>query len=207
MLEREVKLLFPSADEARTAVLRAGASLVRARRLQQDALFDTEDGSLRRRGCALRIRVEPGASSLTFKGPVEPGPMKLRDEHETTVHDSEALGHVLEGLGYRVWFRYEKHREEYAAPGVLIAIDETPVGIFVEIEGEERGIRQTAAALGRSPDDYILASYRTLFLERRTAFGLAGNDMVFADLDFRIQDSEFRTGRGSLSDPDEGIHS
>jgi adenylate cyclase, class 2 len=179
MLEREVKLLFPSAAQARTAVQRTGASPVRARRLQSDTLYDTADGALRRLGCALRVRVDDGVSTLTFKGPVQPGPMKLRDEHETAVQDGEALQRILAALGYRPWFRYEKHREEYAAPGVLMAIDETPVGTFVELEGDEPAILQATSALGRRTEDYILASYRTLFVERRAQFGLEGTDMVF----------------------------
>ena len=62
MLEREVKLHFRSADDARAAVLAAGASPLRARRLQEDVLFDTADESLRQRGCALRVRTEAGRS-------------------------------------------------------------------------------------------------------------------------------------------------
>ncbi len=83
-------------------------------------------------------------------------------------------------LGFHVWFRYEKYREEFSAHDVIIAIDETPVGTFVEIEGGEAAIHDTAAALGRSPADYITDSYRFLFLQHRDACGLAGQDMVFA---------------------------
>ena len=35
-------------------------------------------------------------------------------------------------------------------------------------------------AMGRGPSDYILDSYRGLFLQRRDALGLTGADMVFA---------------------------
>jgi inorganic triphosphatase YgiF len=76
VVEREVKLSFPSADDARTAIVAAGASPLRSRRLQEDALCDTADESLRRRGCALRVRTEAGHSLVTFKGPVQPGEMR-----------------------------------------------------------------------------------------------------------------------------------
>ena len=135
MVEREVKLRFESPDEARAAILAAGAAPLRCRRLQEDALFDTEDEILRRRRCVLRVRTEAGKSLLTFKGPVQPGTMKIRDEYETVVADGDVLQHVLEELGMHVWFRYEKYREEYAAEDVTIALDETPVGTYVEIEG------------------------------------------------------------------------
>ena len=58
-------------------------------------------------------------------------------------------------MGLRVWFRYEKYREEFKAPGVVIAIDETPIGVFVEIEGSEADIHRAAAALGKTPQDYL----------------------------------------------------
>ena len=95
------------------------------------------------------------------------------------VGDGGLLLHVFEELGFQVWFRYEKYREEFAHEDVTVAIDETPVGVFVEIEGTERGISAMAAAMGRGPSDYILDSYRSLFVQRRDAFGLTGNDMVF----------------------------
>lgn len=181
MLEREVKLRFPSVDEARAAVIAAGASPLRSRRLQEDAMFDTLDESLRRQGSALRIRSESGRSLLTLKGPVQPGPMKLREEHETVVADGDVLRQVLQNLGLQIWFRYQKYREEFAAEDVTIAVDETPIGTFLEIEGGETAILQMTRALGRTPDDFILDSYRSLFLVHRARFGLDCNDMVFAE--------------------------
>lgn len=181
MIEREVKLRFDSPEQARAAIVAAGAAPLRCRRLQEDALLDTADESLRRRQCALRIRTEAGKSLLTFKGPVQPGSMKMREEHETVIGDGEVLQHVFEELGLHVWFRYEKYREEFAAEDVTIAIDETPVGTFVEIEGGEQGILAMAQALGRSPADFILDSYRSLFVSHRDKFGLHTDNMVFSD--------------------------
>ena len=183
MLEREIKLRFGSVEEARQAVVATGATPLLGRRLQEDSLLDTDDEQLRRRRCVLRVRVENGKSRLTFKGPVEAGAMKLREEIETVVGDGSILLRVLEELGLHVWFRYEKYREEFAREDVIVALDETPVGIFVEIEGGEQGIAAMAEALGRTPADYIVDSYRGLFLQNREAFGLTGPDMVFAESD------------------------
>lgn len=160
-------------------MLAAGASPLRARRLQEDALFDTADETLRRRGCALRVRTESGRSLVTFKGPVQPGTMKMREEHETVVGDGEVLMRIFEALALRVWFRYQKYREEYAAAELTIAIDETPVGTFVEIEGGEAAIIAMTHALGRTPADFILDSYHRLFVKLRERFGLMGDEMVF----------------------------
>jgi len=180
MIEREVKLRFDSPEEAREAILAAGATPLRCRRLQEDALLDTEDETLRRRRCVLRIRTEAGKSLLTFKGPVQPSTMKVRDEYETVIADGEVLQRVFEELGMHVWFRYEKYREEYAAEDVTVALDETPVGTFVEIEGGEQGILSMTVALGRTPADFILDSYRGLFIKHREKFGLDVH-MVFPE--------------------------
>src|SRR4029453_1351239 len=126
MLEPEIKLLFDNPEQARAAVLNTGATPLRARRLQEDALFDTPDETLRRRGCALRVRSESGKSLLTFKGPVQRSPMKLREEHETVVSDGDELRRVFAELGFVPWFRYQKYREEFASEDATIAVDETP---------------------------------------------------------------------------------
>ena len=181
-IEREIKLRFECADEARAKILAFGATPLHGRRLQEDALLDTEDEMLRRERATLRVRSEGSKSLLTFKGPVLPGLIKIREEYETVVADGAALLTILESLGLHVWFRYEKYREEFSADDVVIAIDETPVGVFVEIEGGENAIHAAARALGKSPADYITDSYRFLFLQHRDANGLAGADMIFAGL-------------------------
>ena len=106
--------------------------------------------------------------------------MKVREEVETLVGDGEVLRRVLEELGLHVWFRYEKFREEFSHEDVVVAIDETPVGVFVEIEGSEDAIHTIAAAFGKTQADYITDSYRFLFLQHRDANGLDGHHMVFA---------------------------
>ena len=179
ILEREVKLSFESAAEARAAVLAAGAAPLRARRLQEDCLLDSCDGHVRDRRSALRVRMESGRALLTFKGPVQPSRMKLREELETVVSDGEMLLRILHELGFTVWFRYQKYREEFALDDVIVAIDETPVGVFVELEGSDRGITAMAEALGRSPSDYLLDSYRSLFVRHCEREGVAPTDMLF----------------------------
>lgn len=180
MTEREIKLSFPTRVDARAAVIAAGAAPLHPGRLQDDTLFDTADQALRHRGCVLRLRMEENRALLTFKGPatVATG-MKVREEHETPVGDGGVLRLVLEQLGLRAWFRYQKHREEFTAPDVTIAVDDTPVGTFIEIEGSESAVIANARALGRTPDDFITDSYYRLFLTRRAQYGLSGDHMLF----------------------------
>jgi len=182
-IEREVKLRFDTPADARAAVARTGASPLHGRRFQEDVLLDAADESLRRQRCVLRVRNEGQRALLTFKGPVQPGPVKTREELETVIADGDVVLQVLERLGLHVWFRYQKHREEFSLEDVIIAVDETPVGTFVEIEGPETGIAATARAMGRGPADYILDSYHRLFLNSREALGFTGHDMVFDEFD------------------------
>lgn len=180
-LEREIKLRFDSPEAARAAIIEAGATPVRGRRLQEDCLLDTADDLLRLRRSALRVRMESGRSLLTFKGPVQPSAMKLREELETIVGDGTLMLRILEELGLHVWFRYQKYREEFALEDVVVAIDETPVGTFVEIEGGEHGIAVFAEALGRKPADYVVDSYRSLFVRYCEERGLPPTHMLFDD--------------------------
>ena len=180
-IEREIKLRFATVEAARAAIAGIGATALRGRRLQEDALLDTADGMLKARGCALRLRAEAGRNCLTFKGPLQPSRMKMREELETVVGDAALMTSVLEELGFQVSFRYQKYREEFAHGDVTIAIDETPLGTFVEIEGADSGIEATAVALGRGPNDYVTASYRTLYLEDCEKRGVQPADMLFSD--------------------------
>ena len=180
-LEREIKLRFGSEAEARAAIVAAGATPIRGRRLQEDCLLDTADEQLRQRRCVLRLRIEQGRSLLTYKGPVQPSPWKLREERETIVSDGETILYILEHLGFSIWFRYQKYREEFGASDAVIALDETPIGTFIEIEGSEKGITDIAAALGRSERDYIVDSYRGLYLQHCESTGRTVGDMMFEE--------------------------
>ena len=175
--ETEIKLRMASPEAAREAVARVGAELVRARHLEDNVLLDDGKRSLRRRGHVLRLRRTPGEAVLTFKGPGQGRPgVKTREEIETAVADPDAAAVVLERLGYRPTFRYQKFREVYRWRDQEIVIDETPIGTFLEIEGDVAGIHAAAAALGFAPSDFMTDSYVALFF----ASGGRG-DMVFGE--------------------------
>jgi adenylate cyclase, class 2 len=174
-IETEIKIRIADPARAREALADMGARPTRVRHFEDNLLFDDEGGALRSTGSIVRLRRIPGAALLTFKGPrtVESG-MKSRTELETTVGDPDALQAILLGLGLRPSFRYQKYREAYEWEGQEIVVDETPIGAFLEIEGDREGIARAATRLGFSPRDYIAESYVALFF----AAGGKG-DMVF----------------------------
>ena len=173
-----------------------------------NTLFDTTGQELRKREQLLRTRIEtpdgqvswrkknaPQPALLTFKGPVLGGGRrgrgsraerhKVREEIEFPVGDAVKLAKILERLGMHPSFHYEKYRTTFALPtkpwakGLLIELDETPIGIFMELEGPPKAIDQAAKELGYSKKDYILTNYVSLFAEecRRRSKKMA--DMVF----------------------------
>jgi adenylate cyclase class 2 len=179
--EHEIKLRFDTPEAARQAVLAAGGRLVVSRRLLVDTLYDTEDQRLRHAGCAFRLRRDGATGVMTFKGRVQPGQVKSREEIETALTSVDAAEQIVERLGFRAWFYAEKYREEYEADGVRVAVDEAPVGAFVEIEGPPDAIERFTRTLGRTPAEYCLQSYPSLYFDWCNANGVTPGRMTFKD--------------------------
>jgi adenylate cyclase class 2 len=136
---------------------------------------------------------------LTFKSPPESLAMggatpnrdrrhKVREEIETVLTDGDSVRRIFEGLGLRGWFRYEKFRTTYALParqawakGLLIEMDVTPIGTFVELEGPGAAIDRAAKELGFSQRDYVVKNYLVLYLEECKRRGEQPTDMVFGE--------------------------
>jgi adenylate cyclase class 2 len=128
----------------------------------------------------------PGAFDTTMGGEPE-GPYKVRDEIELEVADAPNLARIFEGLGMQGWFRYEKYRTTFQLPdskawarGLLIELDETPIGTFVELEGPAAAIDQAAEMLGYSKHDYVLNNYLRLYLEDCRRRGEPPTHMIFS---------------------------
>lgn len=180
-LEVEIKLRIGDPKPVRARLLAEGFALHRPRAFERNIVFDTAGSSLRDSGCLLRLREFHGKSTFTYKGPGIPGPHKSREEIETGVADGTALEEILVRLGYHPAFVYEKYRSEYRRPeetGIAM-LDETPIGNFVELEGEPEWIDRTALLLGFATSSYITSSYGALFAEYRRDHPETGPDMVF----------------------------
>jgi adenylate cyclase class 2 len=59
-------------------------------------------------------------------------------------------------------------------------LDETPIGVFLELEGPPDWIDRAAGELGFKEDNYITASYGALYIEDCRRCGEAPGDMTFA---------------------------
>ena len=118
---------------------------------------------------------------LTYKGPARfQAGAKIREEREAGVSDPEEVSAILERLGFERRFRYEKRREEWRWEGCVIALDATPIGTFVEIEGDPAAIRHVVARLELDPSEAIPYSYAELYVRRRKEQPSLPLDMVWA---------------------------
>lgn len=167
--------------------------------LEKNTLYDTPSSEFRRRGRLVRLRIETPAPSaaypggphraiLTSKAPPGPALLSLRSrgplykerlERELVVQDPRRWPAVLRSVGFRPGFRYEKYRTSFRLFGLHLDLDETPVGIFLELEGAPRSIDRVARALGFSPEDYIRRTYWALYRAACRRRGRLPANMVF----------------------------
>lgn len=178
--EIEVKLPCKDLVLLREALRARGATLETPLHDETNDLYDDPKRMLTAGGAALRLRRARGRKILTYKGPARfSGGIKIREEREAAVEDGGQIEAILLGLGFSRQFRYEKRREEWRFEGCTVALDETPIGRFVEVEGEPTAIRRVVAALGLDFAEAIPYSYARLYEQRRRADPSLPADMVF----------------------------
>jgi adenylate cyclase class 2 len=182
MTETEIKLRVRDAAELKRRLRQLGWHAAR-RRDERNFVYDRPDGSLKAAGYLLRVREIGKRCALTVKAPTAAKSIhKVREEYEIQTRDTGELRRILEALGYQLSWRYDKFRTSFRKPDAgKIELDQTPIGDFVELEGEPAWIDQTAAELGFSKDEYITKTYAELFFEYRDKHPGTGDDMVFHD--------------------------
>jgi adenylate cyclase class 2 len=182
-VETEIKLrLTQGPKRARALLEQHGFQVTGPRQLETDQIFDLPTGELRQRGRVLRLRSTGGQWTVTYKGPADTSAKhKSREEIETDVSDGAVFAEILERLGYRPTFAYEKFRTTFKVAGEegIATLDETPIGDFLELEGPGYWIDQTAVKLGFGPADYITSSYAALYEEHRRTHATVPRDMQF----------------------------
>lgn len=177
--ENEIKLAFASPDQAIRKLADCGARQTHPRTFEDNVLYDAADRVLARSGRLLRLRRYGAAAILTFKAPVAGEHRhKVRVEHETSVVDPDAMRRILDGLGYVPVYRYQKYRTVFLAGEVFAAVDETPLGTYVELEGSPEEVDRVARALGCDESRYILLSYREIQEQEAAARGVVAGDLL-----------------------------
>ena len=207
--EIEIKLRVPDVAALRSRLKHLHAREISSRTYESNTLYDTTRQDLRRRGQLIRIRIEQPASSfgkrrpnenataiLTYKGPsllsrnaAKAGRhskirshFKIKEEAEVSVAGAAEMARILRALGFHPVFRYEKFRTTYTLPGLRglkIDLDETPVGIYLELEGPVAGIDRGARLLGYGRQDYLKDTYGSLYLADCRRRGRKPGDMLF----------------------------
>ena len=182
-VEIEIKLAVPDAVSARRLLRKAGFQIRTRRSFESNVIFDTPEGSLRAQRKLLRLRSYRKATILTLKGPPSDSKTyKTRFEVEVHIDSPGLVTLILEGLGLSPQFAYEKYRTQYYwdRGSVAVFLDETPIGTYLEIEGQPRSIDAAAKALEFLKTDYIAYSYGVLYRQHCRRKKITPKHMVFS---------------------------
>lgn len=182
-LETEIKVEVASFRAFRRKLREAGFRVKHRRVFERNTIFETDPPTLRPSGRIVRLREAGGKCILTYKGPATVGRHKSREEIEFFASDADAAFQFLTNLGYKPRFIYEKYRTEYtdATGEGVVTLDETPIGLYAEMEGQEKWIDFTAKVLGFGDKDYITASYGALYVKWCEREGMVPGHMQFRE--------------------------
>ena len=184
-MAQEIEVKFPLRDrgELIRKLQDIGASRLYPETFEDNIVLDRR-GELKTKGALLRVRKFGKYSLITYKGPMSiDGGIKSREEVQTGVESFELAIELLDSLGFKPVFRYQKFREVWRIKEVEVVLDRTPIGEFFEIEGPIDLIRSVSNDLGMNMDQAIRLTYADLYRQaRRTRSDLPEN-MVFSPED------------------------
>lgn len=160
MLEIEVKIKIEHLTDIKEKILAQGAELAKERYPHDDTFYDFPSFELKKKHHALRVRKVHKKTFLTFKGPGQKSrKFKIKEEYETEVKNEKHLRQILNSLGLQPVFHYSKFRTVFRKKRLTICLDETPIGNFLELEGQQSDIVKFAQALNFSKEDFIKLDY------------------------------------------------
>ncbi|MDD4779367.1 MAG: class IV adenylate cyclase [Tissierellia bacterium] len=144
MREREVKILNIDKEEIEKKLIDLGAVLIKDEE-QINIRFDTEDNFLKNTyNGYLRVRITKNLlngetkNTMTFKKSISRDRMRVNEETETEVSNSDETIKILEFLGYHKKRPGFKHRKSYLFDNISFEIDtwnkETYPKPYLEIE-------------------------------------------------------------------------
>ena len=180
-METEIKIRVGDAEEIESRLRVRGFEASTGRSFERNTVWDTPERMLKGSGELVRLRDTHGTHILTYKGKAQTSKYKIREEVESEFTETRAIERIFERLGLQPMFRYEKYRTEYRRGGGLgvVTVDETPIGNYIELEGEPDWIDATAEELGFTESDFSTKSYGALYLESCVERGVAPAHMVF----------------------------
>jgi adenylate cyclase class 2 len=184
--EIELKFVVEDPVAFRFSAFRAGFHLVTERTLETNTLYDTADRQLRTRRQILRLRHYAGRCVLTHKRTSTPSGLdarfKTRVETESELEDCAAMAEVFAQLGYGPVFRYEEFRTELAHGDGHLVLDETPIGIWAELEGPPEWIDAMLEQLGIRREACSTESYGRLFELWKQETGSEAENLTFDEV-------------------------
>jgi adenylate cyclase, class 2 len=190
-METEVKIRVADRHAFEQKLPALGFKRVTARTMERNTLYDVQDRRLRNSRQILRIRQYGSKWVVTHKSvpsdQTEEGPHKNRVETETVIEDGPVLGKIFESLGFAPVFVYEKWRTEWADQRGHCVLDETPLGVYAELEGPSDWIDATAHQLGISQSQFITLSYGRIFENWRDESGSGATNFTFDEIPERFR--------------------
>lgn len=133
-----------------------------------------------------RIRnEEDGRITLTVKVKSESkSDFFERLELETEVTNSEEVIRMMPHFGFPKKISWEKRRSLFKMdrvknPAICFYLDETPIGWFLEMEGNEAEIERAIAMLGLQKSKRIAKSYLGLWEDYKKKFSIENSEEMF----------------------------
>jgi adenylate cyclase, class 2 len=188
MQAAEIELKFSVADirALRSTADTLGFRLVTDRTFESNVLYDSPDRQLRTQRQILRLRHYGNRCTVTHKRQAEGGDgdlrYKTRIETESVVEDCDALAEIFVQLGYSPVFRYEKYRTEWEMDEGHLVLDETPIGVWAELEGQPAWIDTMLEKLCIAPELRTTESYGRLFLRWKEETGSSAENLTFDEI-------------------------
>lgn len=180
---QEIEAKFPIGDKAqlRERILALGAELRIDEVYELNYILDRDAAPLQDSYQRLRLRLQGSVATLTYKRSLKKiEGVAFREEVETEVSDFENTRLILARLGYTTRFIYEKYRSVFQSGDCVLMLDETPIGTYLEIEGDSNDqIFAMAERLGLDSGSAIDSGYYQLFLNWKAAVGVDDRDMIF----------------------------
>ena len=134
MIEIEVKASVTDPKQMERSIIELGATPIGIE-AQADTYYNAPYRDFGKTDEALRIRVQDGKSTLTYKGPKMDTISKTRKEVQTEIQDLDNMGNILSSLGFFPVATVSKKRKNFRIGDFYISLDEVRnLGNFIEVE-------------------------------------------------------------------------